>query len=358
MNFIKTYIVTLFIVAALLSSVSAHGQTKKKKYQPDRNYIESYPSYLSLGIFTINPTINYKFNAELKEVKDKNFNSDFRANISNILGLTFGYRGINIAFGFKVASKDQQNMQYAKSSYSSLVIRLRHPVYYLLFRYSSVKGLTDFNTANHNPADTTSKYLRRGDIGSTDYQFEGIYNFSWKKYSYTAPLTFLQRQIKSHVGILLKSGLSYSELSADSAIVSARQKPYYEELNDVRRLSGISIKVAPGVGGNLIFFKRMYLSTAFFIAYDLYLYKYTRFSDGSSKDGQSFVVVFDGRASLGYQSERFYIGLRYEGDSRGAKIDHVRITTQYSYVGFEVGYRFKAPGFLKKGYDKILGSKN
>lgn len=335
-----------------------HGQTKKKRFQPDRKYIESYPSYLSIGVFTIAPTINLKLNADAKEIKDQHYNSDFRANISNILGFTVGYRGINVAVGFKTASKDQTNNDYAKSSYSTVTVRLRHPVYYLLLRYSSVKGMTDLNTANRNPTDTISKYLQREDIRNTDYQFEGIYNFSWKKYSYTAPLTFLQRQIKSHVGILLKSGLAYSELSADSAIVSARQRPYYAELNDVQKLSGVSIKVAPGVGGNLIFFKRMYLSAAFFIAYDLYLYKYTRFSDGSSKSGQSFVVVFDGRASLGYQSERFYIGLRYEGDSRGAQIDHVHITTQYSYIGFEVGYRFKAPGFLKKGFDKVLGTQN
>ncbi len=357
MDFFKSYRIYIFIAVVLFSAFNAHAQTKKKRYQPDKKYIESYPSYLSVGVFTIAPTINLKLSSELKESTNKNVTSGFKANISNILGFTVGYRGINVAVGFKVGSKDQKNEQYAKSRYNSIIVRLRHPVYYLLFRYSSVKGLTDLNSANHNPADTLSKYLRRGDISSTDYQFEGIYNFSWRKYSYTAPLTFLQRQVKSHVGILLKSGLSYNELSADSAIVSARQRPYYEEFSDVRRLTGLSIKAAVGFGGNLVFFKRMYLSATLFVAYDLYLYKYTRFSDGSSRNGQSFVVVFDGRASLGYQSERFYIGLRYEGDSRGAKIDHVRITTQYSYVGFEVGYRFKAPGFLKKGYDKVFGIK-
>jgi Domain of unknown function (DUF4421) len=357
-SFFKSIALFFFIASVWYGALDVHGQTKKKRFQPDKKYIESYPSYLSLGVFTIVPTINFKLSSELKEAKDKNVSSDFKANISNILGFTVGYRGINVAFGFKVSSKDQKNKNYAKSSYSSVVIRLRHPVYYLLFRYSSVKGLTDLNAANHDPADTSSFYLQRGDIRSTDYQLEGIYNFSWRKYSYTAPLTFLQRQVKSRVGFLLKAGFSYSEVSADSTIVSARQRIYYEELSDVRKLSGISIRVAPGVGGNLIFFKRMYLSAAFFVAYDLYLYNYTRFSDGSSRDGKSFVVVLDGRISLGYQSERFYIGLRYEGDSRGAKIDHVRITTQYSYGGFELGYRFKAPSFLKKGYDKISGSKN
>ncbi|MDB5274494.1 MAG: hypothetical protein JWO58_2861 [Chitinophagaceae bacterium] len=333
-----------------------YGQTKKKRFQPDKKYVESYPGYLSLGVFTIAPTINYKINTEAKEIKDKNFNSDYRANISNILGFTVGYRGINVAVGFKVSSNDEKKVDYAKSTYSSIAIRLRHPVYYLLFKYSQVKGFTDLNTANNS--DPKSKYLRRGDIAITDYQFEGIYNFSWRRYSYTAPLTFLQRQLKSHIGILLKTGLAYNEISADSALVSARQKPYYQDFNDVEKISGVSIKLAPGVGGNLIFFKHMYLSMAFFIAYDLYLYKYKKFSDGSINSGQSFVVVFDGRASLGYQSERFYIGLRYEGDSRGASLAHARVTTQYSYVGFEVGYRFKAPGILKKGFDKILGSGN
>ncbi len=122
----------------------------------------------------------------------------------------------------------------------------------------------------------------------------------------------------------------------------------------MQKINGLSIKLAPGFGGNLVFFHRFYMSAAVFIAYDLFLYDYTKFSDGEKKSGTSFMVVLDARASIGYQSERFYVGLRYEVDRKGLKFSKAQLTMENSYVGLELGYRFKAPKFLKKAFDMVL----
>ncbi len=341
------------LVCVLIGVEGSLAQTqKKRRFAPDSTYIQSYPQYLTMGMFTIAPSVSMKLETQDPKAEGQNLVSDYRANISNILGFTVGYRGINVAVGFNVPSDNQRNKDLVPSKYNTFSVRLKNPVYYLFFRYSKLQGLTDMNEQNN--LDTLSRYLSRGDIRLREYVFEGIYNFSWKKYSYTAPLTFLQRQLKSRVGILAKTGISYNELSADSGLVTSRQSPFFDQLNDVSRISGVSIKLAPGFGGNLVFFHRIYLSAALFVAYDLYLYDYTKFSDGSTKSGASFIVVLDGRASLGYQSKRFYIGLRYEVDRRGVKFSKAQLTNEYSYVGLELGYRFKAPGFMNKAYDKIV----
>lgn len=343
----------LLSVCLLVGMTSTWVQAqKKKRYAPDSNYIQSYPQYLTVGMFTIAPSVSMRLETSDAKAKDENVISDYRANISNILGFTLGYRGINVALGFNVPSDNQRNKDLVPSAYNTFSVRLKNPVYYLFFRYSKLQGLTDLNEQNN--LDSLSRYVNRDDIRIREYAFEGIYNFSWKKYSYTAPLTFLQRQLKSRVGILAKTGISYNELSADSGLVTSRQSPFFDQLNDVSRISGLSIKLAPGFGGNLVFFHRIYLSAALFIAYDLYLYDYTKFSDGSRKSDVSFIVVLDGRASLGYQSKRFYAGLRYEVDRRGVKFSKAQLTNEYSYVGFEMGYRFKAPGFMNRTYDKIV----
>jgi len=333
-------------------SIQALAQEKKKFFSPDPKYIQSYPKYLTLGMFTIAPTVSMKLDTKDTSALGKNAVSDYKASISNILGFTFGYRGLNIAWGFNVASDNQRNKDLIASKYNTFSVKLKHPVIYLLFRYQKLQGLTDMNTKNN--LDTLYRFLRREDIRLKEYSLEGIYNFSWRKYSYTAPLTFLQRQLKSRVGILAKTGFSYTELSADSGFVTSRQSPYFDQLNDVRKINGVSIKLAPGFGGNLVFFKRIYLSGAVFVAYDLFIYDYTKFSDGERKSGTSFVVVLDARASIGYQSERFYAGLRYEVDRKGIKFSKAQLTTEYSYIGLELGYRFNAPGFLKKAFDKVL----
>ena len=36
----------------------------------------------------------------------------------------------------------------------------------------------------HNTLDPSQRYTKRGDLMVKEYQFEGMYNFSWKKYAY------------------------------------------------------------------------------------------------------------------------------------------------------------------------------
>lgn len=344
------------IIYFFLCNNVVYAQKKTRRYAPDPKYIESYPEYLALGMYVIAPTTSLRLETK-KDTTARSGNkvlSNYQANLSNIIGFSFGYRAIHVVWGFNVASDKQKNKDLVASKYNSFAVRVKHHVYYLLFRYSKLQGLTDMNT--QNSSNPLSPYVKRPDIKLKEYAFEGIYNFSWRKYSYTAPLTFMQRQLKSRVGILLKTGVSYSELTADSGLVSDRESKVFDKLNDIQKIDGVSIKLAPGFGGNLILFKRVYLSAALFLAYDLYFYDYKKFSDGSRTSGTSFVVVVDGRASLGYQSERLYAGLRYEVDRRGLKFDKAQMTTEYSYVGLEFGYRFHAPKQLKRVYDAIIPS--
>jgi len=189
---------------------------------------------------------------------------------------------------------------------------------------------------------------------SKEYQFEGIYNFSWRKYSYIAPITFSQRQIISHAGFLLKTGVYYNRLSADSALLNRRQQQYYGDFNDVSTIRSISIRIAPGLGGNLVFFKRVYLSAAAFTSFDVYFYKYFKSPDEKADSKQTLMLEEDGSVNLGYQSRRFYAGLSYEIEKRAGALHSMDISTTYSYKGIELGYRFNAPHVVKKVYKKTM----
>jgi hypothetical protein len=339
-------------VVLISSSQFSHAQTKKKRFSPDTNYIHSYPQYLAVGMFVISPTVNLRLEEKDSSKLGNKTLSNYQANLSSIVGFSLGYGAVHFSWGFNVGTDREKNKDLVASKYNVINVRVKHPVLYMHFRYSRLQGLTDMN--EQNSKSPLMRYVKRDDIRLREYSVEGIYNFSWRKYSYTAPLTFLQRQLKSRIGILAKAGVSYSELGADSALITTTQLVQNDKLTDIQRINGVSVKLAPGVGGNLVFFKRIYLSGALFVAYDLFFYDYKRISDGGTKSGTSFVVVLDGRFSLGYQSERLYAGLRYEVDRRGMQFDKTQMTTEYSYVGLEFGYRFNAPGFLKKGYAAIM----
>jgi hypothetical protein len=190
---------------------------------------------------------------------------------------------------------------------------------------------------------------------SKEFQFEVLYNFSRKKYSYIAPINFSQRQVKSRTGILLKGVVYHNQVAGDSTIIDSRQQQQYEmDFSEAKVLRTLSIKVAPGIGSNLVFLRRIYFSVAAFTSFDLYLYKYLKNVDDKVKGKQAFVLVLDGKACLGYQSQRLYAGLKYEAERRGASLKGINVNAIYSYMGIEFGYRFDAPHIVKKVYKKTM----
>jgi hypothetical protein len=189
---------------------------------------------------------------------------------------------------------------------------------------------------------------------SKEFQFEGIYNFGWKKYSYLAPITFSQRQVKSRAGILLKAGVYYDQMSDDSTLITRQQQPYFDGLSNVKVIRTLSIKLAPGVGGNLVFLRTVYLSVAVFASPDLYFYRYLNNLNEMTTQRSAFVYTLEGKTSLGYQSRRVYAGLRFEVENRKASLHSIKMNTFYSYIGIELGYRFIAPHIIKKVYKDTM----
>jgi hypothetical protein len=241
---------------------------------------------------------------------------------------------------------------YAPTHYRTATIKFTGAANRFQFRYIRTQGFTDISKPVFpDPAS----YRQRPDLLDKEFQFEILHNFNWKKYSYIAPLTFAQRQIKSCAGFLLKAGVYYDQLSGDSTLVTEWQKPYYNDLDDIRVLRSLSVRVAPGVGANVVFLKRVYLSLVGFTSYDLYLYKYLADPDERGVSGRkTYAWVLDGEVSLGYHTRRLYAGLRFEAERRMGFLYNLQIGKSSTYAGIEVGYRFDAPAFVRKFYKKTM----
>jgi hypothetical protein len=321
---------------------------KLKQNPPDSLFIKTYLTHLSVGVHLQSPSIRM-------DISPGNANaigaSKFRTNIADIVGFNVGYKLVAAGFSFLLKSGMDAHDNYAKSYYRTATIKYNSGVYSFQFMYLNLKGLTDVNPSNNLDP---KPYIERPDIVNKEYKFEWIYNSSWKKYSYIAPFTFTQRQLKSRIGFLLKAGTYYTQLSGDSALIGRSQQRYYDDFNNVRVIRTVSIRLAPGAGGNFIFYKHCYLSVAFFPSYDLYLYKYLTDPNEKVKGKQTFVFVLDSKAGLGYQSERLYAGLRYEIERKHASLHSIQTNNVYIYTGLEVGYRFNAPRFLKKMYKETM----
>lgn len=321
---------------------------KVKRDPPDSLYIKTYPNFLSVGMHVLSPAIGVNFSPDQKAPDGHDVSSTLRTNIADIIGFSGTYRYISAGFAFLLPSGMNMHSDYASTSYRTATIKYNNAATALQFRYVRIRGFTDINRSG------VKDVTMRPDMLSKDFQFEGIRNFSWRKYSYTGPLNFAQRQVKSHRGFLLKAGVYYNQLSADSAIANPQQREYYSDFSRVNVLRSLSVRLAPGIGGNLIFFRRIYFAAAVFTSADLVFYKYLERSDEPANRRTTFVFVGDAKASLGYQTKRFYAGIRYETERRFGSLHELSMTTAYTYTGLELGYRFDAPSIVKEVYRKTM----
>ena len=322
---------------------------KIKSDPPDSAYIKIYPDYLSVSAYVLSPKIGMDIGPGNTHA---NGALTLRTSIGDILGFSANYRFVGAGFAFLLNSGSPSQDNYAKSRYRTATIKYNSRSTSLQFKYLRFKGLTDI--ASPPGLDPLNAYIKRPDIVNKEFQFEWLYNPRWKKYSYIAPLTFSQRQIKSSTGFLLQTGVYYNQLSSDSTLVDASKRQFYADFNNVKIIKSLSIRLAPGLGSNFVFFKRYYLSLVAFPSYDLYFYKYQRDSDEKVKGRQTFIFVMEGKASLGYHSERIYGGLRIEAEKRSASLHEIDMNAMYTYFGVEIGYRFNTPRIVKKVYRETM----
>jgi len=325
---------------------------KIKKPDIDSLYIKSYPNYLTIGAHLISPTIYLDIHSQSAKENASNATSNLRTKVGNILAFSAAYRFISAGFAVNVSSNRSGKQEFASTSFRTATIKYNSAAYYLQFKYMRTIGFTDVN--EHNALDPTQRYTKREDVVVKEYQFEGMYNFSWKKYSYYAPIDYTQRQLKSRIGLLLKGGVYYNQLAADSNLLTVKQRQFFDDFEDIRKIRSTSFKLAPGIGGNLVLSKRFYLSAGVFTPYNLYIYNYFTKDDNLVHRGTSIALVLEGNVSLGYQSERLYAGIRYQADSKSVKLNTVGMNTLFSYFGFDIGYRFTAPRFVKKVYKDTM----
>ena len=325
---------------------------KVKRDPPDSLYIRLYPNYLSTGLHILSPSIGTTISSRSSKANGVDASSKFKTNIFDIVGVSVSYRFVTAGFAFVTKSGMNMHDNYIPSRYRTLTIKYNRGPYVLQFKYLRIKGFTDINQSNNN--DPASVYVIRPDVTNREYQFEGIYNFNWRKYSYVAPLNFSQRQVKSHWGILLKAGVYYNQFSGDSSLISSRQMQYFDDFDDITELRSLSVRIAPGLGGTLVIARRFYLSATAFTSFDLFFYKYLKLPDEKTSGNQAFTLVIDGKVSLGYQSKRLYAGVRYEAERRNGALKNIGVNATYNYTGIELGYRFDAPKVVKKVYKKTM----
>lgn len=201
--------------------------------------------------------------------------------------------------------------------------------------------------------DSTRDVYVRSDLNYKNIGINGIYNFSWKKFSYNAPLIFVERQLKSRIGFLVKGGINYTTIySSDSTILSPMQTDAFESFYGIKSIHALLLKAGPGVGVNIVLWKRFYFSLNYFIMGNFIEYQYDTNNKGYSSWYANANLYTETATGLGYNSKRLYAGISFNGDINIMHIKSASIKTNFASASITLGYRFNAPRFLDKGWKK------
>ncbi|HTF81911.1 MAG TPA: DUF4421 family protein, partial [Cytophagales bacterium] len=118
-----------------------------------------------------------------------------------------------------------------------------------------------------------------------------------------------------------------------------------------KRLDTYFIKVGFGRGLNFIIYRRIFFNLQGMI-YGNIAYMNT-FGNVHDRNMVSPNIFGEVAAGLGYNSERFFLGIRFSADRNTIRRNQFRYINTNGYAQVNVGYRFNSPKWLSKGYDLI-----
>ena len=336
-----------FFLYFILFPFFVHAQIEIDSVEPQIN------SNIYLKDF--NDQINIKLDVdsdfERFDLKGDDFEYDIRPNIALKSKISFSYRflsfGISFLPKFLPGNNDDELKGKTKGIGFGINLNLKHWIQEL--KYSNVEGFYLENSSDFNLAsiDNSEPYFLFPNLKITSFQGNTSYKFN-PNFSLKAISTQTEIQLKSAGSFI--PGIHYSYYIIDNKSNSELQQ-------SSQRSNSFEVILNAGYYHTFVLNKSWYaavgLTPGFGINYTNLL---TRLPDENVKTNYSNGVFrINGRSGIGYNSERFFGGAEI-GAYRSFRNDNISTvtiaTTGITYQIF-IGYRLKAPKFLKKTVDEV-----
>ena len=313
-------------------SVKSMGETLNY----DTNYIASYTE-----VFTPRLIISNKKNIFTISEKESGKSIEYQPNspLNLGFGLTYKWFSFNVAFNFPFINKDDDIFGKTRRLDIQTNIFGRSYVIDIFLQY--YRG---FYIANPNIIDPDwmpgNPYPLRGDVVSLAFGVSGFYVFNHKKFSYRAAFNFNERQKKSKGSFTVGGGVINYRISSDSGLVPTEIFP-----DSVVAINFDLVKIGStfAIGGYTYTFiiRNWYFNLGLGLGLGLSTTKTTLTTNVELENKSRISVVTDFRGSVGYNSDRYYVGLSWAtGAFAISSSKDILVTYGLSKINFYVGYRF------------------
>jgi len=325
----------------------SQNQDDKEKLQSTMNqYILRYDTIVSIKL-NINTEYDYF------EVNGDDFFYDIRPNISLSNKLSFAYRFISFGIGFtpKFIPGNNDNDLQGKTKTFSFGVNISTSHWLQELQYVTIKGFYLHNTDDYQTGwnKGVDPYIQFPDLrvkmlrGSTGYKFNP--NFSLKAISSQS-----EKQLKS-CGSLI-SLLNYDLFNIDNKSKDSTQ-------SSSQRSNNFALTASLGYIYTFVLSSKFYTSLGIIPGGGFqHTNLLTRTPDGDIETKYTDPVFrISEKAGIGYGNDKFFTGAEISLSQAMHKQSNTSVQTKASRTFFQVflGYRFNAPGFLRKETDAVKG---
>ncbi len=163
----------------------------------------------------------------------------------------------------------------------------------------------------HLPGYNSSVQYQRPDISSVNVGLSFNYVFNYRRFSYKAAFNQTDRQKKS-AGSVIAGFEAYSfKNKADSALVPQNiSATYFAKARDVKNVQVLALNANVGYAYSFVFWKNFIMTGSCILGTGLQNNKFN-FQDQEDSQKYRFSFRTNGRFSLGYQYDRYYLGISF-----------------------------------------------
>ncbi len=297
-------------------------------------------------------SIRTNFSSDIKSYKITDAESSLilTQNNSYRTSFTFDYRFFGITLGFSpqfLPGNDDEHLK-GKTELSGIGFQFYFNKWLQRVSYERIKGFYVENTEDFVEGwrEGVDPYIQLSGLRTTTYAGNTAYKFN-NNFSYPAISGYIHWQQKSvgsfipsldynYINIELKDTGDFTEIKSNEFNITLKPSYFYTFV--YKKNWFLSLEASPGIGIN--FAKET----------DVDLLQ-----NSSTTENNSFLYyTYDSTAILGYNSDSFYGGARYnvKNLSNFDKSEENLLQTN-NFFEFFIGYRFNPPKFIKKSFDWI-----
>lgn len=338
----------LSVVFSLAKAEEADTLLAAKPLKYDTNYIKSKRDWIHIKLVTV----NNQTTIDLAN-SHRDYSLRYISNAPYRWGIGLDYEWIALEYTHTIPGLELNDKAQGSSETFTFRLGLSGRKFRANAYYRETKGFSHQNIEQLNPHwfETELLYPYSEDLRSQTLNLSLYYTFNHQRFSNTAAIRQIDRQIKSAGSSVLGMVANFEGIYSPTPIIL--QDSLLDKFLNIKRAEYFKIGLNGGYMYTFSFWKQFYLHAAI-VPGLLYGYGDVILHNiDASNISHSLGASLYSRFTIGYNGKRFYGGIYAVGDFYANDIlaNQTALTT-YTYLKFFVGYRFplKKQKWMKRFY--------